>query len=304
MFRSGKLFAVDMSIFSGTQSYFVQPTRETIVQHEGEWLPDDVFTMVLEHVPEGLKNIKVLGSTIRTSSSISIIMDLSCLPAGDGLTQEQTLARHLFSQTGLLLYRTANATLVRHVQRTLAWSLFPSKPATMITQPAKEANAPHLVYLQCPENLSTRGIKITAALIGKFEKLSFHSSLGQCTLLYSVVYSHSDSVALAHALTIEDVLFLPNVDMPDRKKELLHLDPEVNKVDRELVAIIDAEAKLGSRDAIMSLQELERRVMEAVEKLSVEEWVVETLPEQEDLVPKKTPPATKFTATENLSLGD
>uniref|UniRef100_A0A7S1NTW7 Fe2OG dioxygenase domain-containing protein n=1 Tax=Eutreptiella gymnastica TaxID=73025 RepID=A0A7S1NTW7_9EUGL len=275
MFLSGKVFAMDMSRFSAANSYFVQPTRETFTAHEGEWTPSEVLTAVLGHIPGGQSKAKLLGSTIRTTSSVSFIIDLSDLAADDNLSQEQTFSRHMFFQVGLLVYRTTNATLVRHTQRTPTWSLLPTRPATIITQPAKEQNAPHLVYLQCPESLSTREVKTTAALIGKFEKFAYHSSLGQCTVLYSVTYSNTDSVALAHKLIIEDVVFLPNVDLPHRKKELLILNTELHEADQELEAIIHAGALLGSRDTILKLQELERRIIDVVEKLSIHEWHVE-----------------------------
>ena len=300
LFKSGKVFAIDMAEFSNPKSYFVQPTRDTFAGHTGEWSPTEVLLTTLGHIPGGLSNVTLMGSTIRTTTSISILVELSSLAADDNLTQEQTLSRHLFYQAGFLLYRTSNATLVRHTQRTPTWSLFPSKQATLVNQPAKEENAPHLVYLQCPENLSTRDVKVTAALVGKFEKFAFHSSLGQCTILYSVVYTHSDSVALAHALTIEDVIFLPNVELPSRKQELLILDQDINEADRELVAIINAGAKLGSRDAILHLQELERRIIDVVEKLSVHEWQVES--PQDDPFSAPTPSPSCFEATENRAL--
>ena len=278
LFLTGRVFAIDMADFSNSTSFFVQPTRDLLSAHPGQCNPIEMFSAVLGHVPGGSKNIKVLGSALRTGSSIVFLVDLSSLPAGNGLTQEQTLSRHLFFQVGLLMYRTANATLVRHTQRTPAWSLLPTTPAAIVKAPAKEANSPQLVYLQCPDSVSTRDLKITAALIGQYEKFGFHSSLGQCTSLYSVTYSHTDSVALAHKLTIEDVVFIPNVELPQRKSELLILDGEVNELDRELVATINAGAKLGSRDAIMHLQELERRIMDVVEKMSMSEWHVETPP--------------------------
>jgi len=75
------------------------------------------------------------------------------------------------------------------------------------------------------------------------------------------------------------------------------MDLEVNEADRELVAIIDAGAKLGSRDAILSLQELERRVLDAVEKLNVQdnlkEWVVEPPPTQEEVSQDHVPAEAK-----------
>ena len=303
LFLTGRVFAINMDEFSNSNSYFVQPTRDLIGTHPGQCNPIEIFSAVRGHVPGGSQNIKILGSALRTGSSVVFLLDLTSLPAATGLTQEQTLSRHLFFQVGLLLYRTANATLVRHTQRAPAWSLIPAKPVSILKEPVKEANSPLLVYLQCPDSMSTRDLKITAALIGKFEKFGRHSSLGQCASLYSVTYSHTDSVALAHKLAIDEVVFIPNVDLPQRKQEILLMDNEVNEMDRELVATINAGVKLGSRNAIMELQELERRILDVVDKMSVTDWHVEPPPLEymADLEESKAP-EPQIVATDNRTL--
>ena len=70
----------------------------------------------------GGSSISLLGSSIKSATSIIFHMDISRIVPEEGLTKEQTLSKALFHDKGLSLYRASDATLVRHIPLRNPWN--------------------------------------------------------------------------------------------------------------------------------------------------------------------------------------
>ena len=106
-------------------SYSVIPTRDAVREFVGDYNPAEIIATVLGELPGGRGSITLLGTSVKSATSIIFHADISGVNPEEGLTKEQTLSKSLFHDGGLLMYRASDATLVRHVPLRNPWKLPP-----------------------------------------------------------------------------------------------------------------------------------------------------------------------------------
>ena len=121
-FLNGEIFAIPLTHISSTATFFLSFTRSAIKAHaEGDGDAAYALGQVMGHLQEG--TTRLLGTLVKSSTSIIVKLDLDSVLVEEVLTQDQTFAHHMFHRAGMLVYKTSDASLVRHTTTRNPWQL-------------------------------------------------------------------------------------------------------------------------------------------------------------------------------------
>ena len=122
--KQGDFFAIPRKNISALNSYFLSFTRDAISgAAEGDGGPAYALDMILGQIPGGASSVTLLGTLVKSSTSIIIQVDQDGLGVEEGLNREQTFSKAMLHQAGMLMYRTHDASLVRHQVTRNPWQL-------------------------------------------------------------------------------------------------------------------------------------------------------------------------------------
>ena len=136
--QSGQVFAINMANFAGTTSLYFQPTRESFLPHKQEWDPQEVANTVLSHIPGGRDRITAKVSVVRTMLPVVPDLSLENLPVEEGLSQVQSVSKHLFLHAGIMSFYTVSGRMVLHTLITQPWAANAHAPANRSDPPTTE----------------------------------------------------------------------------------------------------------------------------------------------------------------------
>ena len=113
-FLTGDTFAIPLMHISCGSTFLSSSARDAMKAHaEGDGDPAYALGQVMGHLPEG--NVHLVSTSVNTSTSIIVKLDLNNATVDEGLSQEQTFAKNMFHRASLLVYKTSSdASLVRH----------------------------------------------------------------------------------------------------------------------------------------------------------------------------------------------
>ena len=115
LFRQGDIFAIPRKSISASNSYFRSFTRDAIrATAEGDGGPEYALDCILSHLPGSTGSVTLLRTSVKSSTSIIILVDLDRVEIEEGLNREQTFAKAMVYRAGMLIYRAHDASLVRH----------------------------------------------------------------------------------------------------------------------------------------------------------------------------------------------
>ena len=325
-FTKGTIYAMPLEDISSPASYYLQPTRASLAEFKGDWSPSEVLATFLGHVPGGVANVDLLGSAVRTATSIIVRVNIDRVPTLEGLSREQSISRQLFLQGGLLMYRASDASLVRHIGGQLAWktpapanhqehSVIPKFPPA-----ASTATGLHLCHVASHADILETDVKETISLLGKWAHFGRITSGRPGENWWRVEFIAKESLALAFGFELEGIRLYP--DGPEEvlaatKNSLLIQDATVRAEDRALVAVITAGESLGSRLMLSDLREKEQQLIQKVQGLDINDWadsvakdpaapsqdLVDASPERADLEQRQEEDAAQLPQPESTSSG-
>ena len=124
LFTQGNFFAIQRKDISALNSYFLSFTRAAIsAASEGDTGPRYLLDTMMGQVPGGSGSITLLGTSVKSNSSIIVHVDLGGVSVEEGLDREQTFSKAMLHQGGILTYRTRDASLVRFQITRNPWQL-------------------------------------------------------------------------------------------------------------------------------------------------------------------------------------
>ena len=281
-FTKGTVFAIPLTAIADENSYFVIPTRDAMRGFVGDYNPVETLNAVLGQQPGGRGTITLLGTSIKSATSVIFRADISGVAPEEGLTREQTLSKSLFYDGGLLMYRASDATLVRHVPLRNPWKLPPvgahvHDAPSFPNLPGGEDGSHHVYITAHVEELEAQ-IRKAAALLGTYKSFTRCMGARVGEHAFIVDYENEESKVLAHAFHLEGVRFTPrgsSEELATKKAALITLDPQVDETDRMLSAVITVGSQFGSREQMARIKEKESLLLERATTFDFAAWRAE-----------------------------